>query len=409
MTVAVVLGTYNRLAYLQGAIRSVRENAGVEVTFIVVDGGSTDGSREWLAGETDVVLLGQRGPLTGAVKAFNLGFAYAVENNFEYIFHFNDDASLVTPNALHTARKILEVDAGIGEVAFAFDLFKQPFDTVHGKPYGNFGLIRTSAGMAVARAQGDPSGRAFWNPIYRTYGADSEFGAWLWKLGYRVYAAPGLQVKDHNCQDMLRKGNEANNPNRTDSKLFWDRWEDPASLGIIPELAGGKIHLGCGQKRLKGWINVDGIQTPATDVVCDFFEFFRRQPTKSLSRIYWSHGPEHIPPDRLGELFSLMKNALMGKLIVVTIDLEGIFKNRYRSDANGSAWNSALYGEVDSHHHPYLAHRQCFTEVSLSECFATAGFSEIKSWQPEDYTEIKNLNDYGLSCRLVSCFVEGVA
>lgn len=74
MSLAVVLGSYNRLPSLCISLDSVRRCAGMPVTFYVVDGGSTDGAREYLAALPDVVLIGQRGPLTGAVRAFNLGF-----------------------------------------------------------------------------------------------------------------------------------------------------------------------------------------------------------------------------------------------------------------------------------------------------------------------------------------------
>ena len=57
--VAVILGTYNRKQHLERALASVRSAVGsLPYEIVVVDGGSTDGSREWLAGEADVVLIG---------------------------------------------------------------------------------------------------------------------------------------------------------------------------------------------------------------------------------------------------------------------------------------------------------------------------------------------------------------
>jgi hypothetical protein len=203
-----------------------------------IDGGSVDGSREWLAARDDVTLIRQEGPLSGAVRAFNLGFACAVDEGYDYVFHFNDDAECVSPGMLEAAARVLEADSGVGAVAFEFDL-RGPYDVecVHGKVYPNFGVIRREAGMAVARAQGDPSGRAFWNPIYHTYAADSELGCWLWKLGYRVYAARGLRVHDVNEQDELRRSNQASiDPTAThpDSALFYRRWPSPSSLAPDP-------------------------------------------------------------------------------------------------------------------------------------------------------------------------------
>lgn len=219
--IAVVFGTYNRFRFLLDAVQSVRSQT-VPSDLIIVDGGSTDGSREWLAAQQDVVMIGQRGPLTGAVRSFNLGFGYAVDVGYDYVVHFNDDAVFDSNDILERAERHLACHPQAGEVAFAFNL-RGPFacEHVHGKVYGNFGMVRLEAGVAVARRQGDSSGRQWWNPIYRTYGADSEFGCWLWKLGWTVEAGLDLRVRDLNVQDTLRT---LNNEGQKDSALFWSRW-----------------------------------------------------------------------------------------------------------------------------------------------------------------------------------------
>lgn len=244
MSIAIVLGTFNRLGLLQCAVQSIRNAIDREVEqyqIIVVDGGSTDGTQAWIATENrrrvslssdDIELIQQHGPLTGAVAAFNLGFARAVEMKADFIAHFNDDAAFVTPGALSAASELMYADPTIGEVAFAFDLRGgYSFDYVNGKPYANFGLVRREAGEAVARAQGDPTGKTWWNPIYRTYGADTEFGCWLWKLGWTVHAAPDLRVHDCNAKDGLRESNDGENGRVRDNRLFWQRWGDGIGPG----------------------------------------------------------------------------------------------------------------------------------------------------------------------------------
>lgn len=223
--IAVVFGTYNRLASLQKCVASIRKNAGTGFyDIIVVDGGSTDGTTEWLDEQGDCDYIWENPPLQGAVHAFNLGFEYAVKNGYQYIVHLNDDAELVTPDMLDRARNILDSDPKIGEVAFAFDLRGgYDFDRWNGRIYANFGMIRTEAGMQVAKRQGDPTGCKFWNPIYRTYGGDTEFGCWLHVLKWEVFPAFNLQVHDLNVQDMLRI---KNNDGQTDSYLFQQRWSN---------------------------------------------------------------------------------------------------------------------------------------------------------------------------------------
>ncbi len=59
-TVSIVLGTYNRKAFLQEAIQSIRQN-GITLPYeiIVVDGGSTDGSTEWLIDQSEIITIVQ--------------------------------------------------------------------------------------------------------------------------------------------------------------------------------------------------------------------------------------------------------------------------------------------------------------------------------------------------------------
>ena len=250
-SVAIVFGTFNRFALLRRAVASVRCAVGdLPYEIIVVDGGSTDGTRQWLTQQRDVTLIQQEGPLTGAVAAFNLGFGRAVDAGHAFVMHLNDDAEIVSSafgpqepvgnRPLPAAVHLMTIDPTIGEVAFALDLRGDyGYEHINGVPYANFGVIRREAGMAVARAQGDATGRAWWNPIYRTYGADTELGVWLWKLGYSVHttanpAKSGLfRVHDANAADALRAANHDPRGKTADSELFWSRWRNE-NLAHLP-------------------------------------------------------------------------------------------------------------------------------------------------------------------------------
>lgn len=424
MKLAIVLGTYNRRAHLERALASARRCAGdVEHAFVVVDGGSQDGSREYLVAQPDVCLITQRGPLTGAVRAFNLGFQFAIEElDAEYLGHFNDDAECVTPGMWAKAVEMIEADPRAGGVAFEFDTWGEyRWDHCAGdKPYVNYGVLRTEAARTVARAQGDPTGTKVWNPIYKTYAADTEAGAWLWKIGWTVLKAPGLKVHDLNVQDAMRNANHGDAlsaGNRPDSDLFRQRWprarEQTEPMGGFRWPKSGKLHIGCGAKRLVGggeWVNADGLPTPAADVLLDLYQT-RGVPSGVATQIYWSHGPEHIYPDKLDIVLRELRRILRpgGVLTLAAPDIEGIWQNRFVTETNGGAWNAAIFGECDSHHHPFLGHRQIFTVETLHAALMKAGFREARQWRPEQYPEIKALNDYATSCALVTAHVEGVA
>lgn len=176
-------------------------------------------------------------------------------------------------------------------------------------------------------------------------------------------------------------------------------WNDPC-----------RIHLGCGPHRLTGWVNVDGDVKAKPDVLLDIHTQLGEIPDGIATHIYWSHGPEHIFPDMLADVIKQLRRVLKteGWLTIATIDLEGIYHNRYKRPLNGSAWNSALYGETLSTDHPFAAHRQCFTVPLLRHFFQEWGFRSVRQWEPENYPEIQAINDYATSCRLVTAHVEGM-
>jgi hypothetical protein len=178
-----------------------------------------------------VTLIEQEGALTGAVAAFNLGFGHAVDQGYPYVMHFNDDAELATEDMLAAAIRIMDQAPSMGALAFEHDLRGAwGFESVHGLVYPNYGIIRREAGMQAARLQGDPKGRAWWNPIYRTYAADCELACWLYGLGLEIYAAKGLRVHDAKAEDELSQRNQRDNPSRPDSVCFWQRWPNQAAI-----------------------------------------------------------------------------------------------------------------------------------------------------------------------------------
>ena len=86
--ITVVTGTYNRLPYLQAMLNSAYQSAGeIPIDFVIVDGGSTDGTIEWCKTRNDIRLI-EQGQLLGACRAFNAGFD-VVES--DYALAANDD------------------------------------------------------------------------------------------------------------------------------------------------------------------------------------------------------------------------------------------------------------------------------------------------------------------------------
>jgi len=112
--VSVVLGTYNRIEFLKFAIDTIRnELEGIRSEIIIVDGGSTDGTLEWLSKQKDIVFIVQhnRGEWNGKNIPrrswgyfMNLGFRNAAG---KYICMLSDDC-VIHPEAIKNGIQSIE-------------------------------------------------------------------------------------------------------------------------------------------------------------------------------------------------------------------------------------------------------------------------------------------------------------
>lgn len=153
--VSIVVPTFNRLSRLRRSLDKIARNVSLPHDIIVIDGCSTDGTREWLdkQGELRTILESER---EGAVKAFNKGFRAA---EGRYVMWLNDDAHPLAGSVEAAVEMIERPDlADVGMVAFyhnwhrdrnVLDRIEHEGETyeiynVRGYPYANFGLLRTS-------------------------------------------------------------------------------------------------------------------------------------------------------------------------------------------------------------------------------------------------------------------------
>ncbi len=153
--VSIVVPTFNRLPRLQRCVDQIGRHVTHPYELIVVDGGSNDGTRPWLADQRGlrVILESKR---EGAVKAFNKGFRAATGH---YVMWLNDDA-FPLPGSVEAAVDMIERPdlTDVGMVAFyhnwhsprnvldrvEHDGVSYELCHVRGYPYANFGLLRRS-------------------------------------------------------------------------------------------------------------------------------------------------------------------------------------------------------------------------------------------------------------------------
>lgn len=227
--VSFVLGAYNRLPYLKLTIDSIRqESVNLSHEIFVIDGGSTDGSLEWLVTQKDIITIVQhnRGEWNGKPLArrswgyfMNLGFKCA---QGEYVCMLSDD-SLLIPGAVHQGLQHLDnlraAGHKIGGGAFYFrdwsrNDYYQVGHTLGGMLYVNHGLYLRTALEEVGYADEE----------YFFYNGDSDMCLKMWQNGYEVVASPNSYVEHYPHANLAVRSTNYDRFN-ADKERYFKKWE----------------------------------------------------------------------------------------------------------------------------------------------------------------------------------------
>lgn len=393
--VSIVSGTWNRLPHLKRMVESVRRKIEAKYEFVIVDGGSNDGTLDWLMRQDDVTLVRQP-KLLGACSAFNNGFAYA---RGRYCVNFNDDIE-AKPGAVDTMYRFMEENDQVAQGVFYYAIRdgKYHINVIGGRPYANFGMTRKHLGDLVG----------WWGYEYYTYGGDTELSMQLHDRGCKVEGVPQAKIVDHQVEDELRQINHSEtligeNGHR-DTEQFWEKWKGRIEGQL-------RLHVGCGHKKLKGWVNVDSDPTCDPNRIEDVTEL-RSFPDGGVAEIYACHVLEHVPPydtqRTLRRWFTLLRPG--GVLRLAVPDLRLVMKNRVDSVEDGPYFNAAIHGvwnrPSEDPHWIEKVHKQSFVRESLEAAMSEAGFKAVGTWDMADAPEIAALGDFA-SCELVTLNLVG--
>lgn len=102
MNIAVLTLTRDRLSYTQRCFQTLRDNAGCEFDWYVLDQGSGDGTQQWLLEQDDlnVTSLGRN---IGICRGLNLLLAEAVNPaDYDVIVRYDNDCEVTQPGTLAT-------------------------------------------------------------------------------------------------------------------------------------------------------------------------------------------------------------------------------------------------------------------------------------------------------------------
>ena len=119
---AVMIPTWNNLGFLQLCVRSLREHAGAPLQIVVFVNDGSDGTREWLAEQTDIDYI---------LADENRGICYALNMlrsmaRAPYLVYLNDDM-YVLPG---WDKRLLEVADALDPLAFMLSATMiEPYDT----------------------------------------------------------------------------------------------------------------------------------------------------------------------------------------------------------------------------------------------------------------------------------------
>jgi len=153
-----------------------------------------------------------------------------------------------------------------------------------------------------------------------------------------------------------------------------------------------KLHLGCFQKKIHGFINVDIREEVEPDVVDDVFKLTKFE-NESASLIYACHVLEHARPEEAQKALQRWHDVLKpeGTLRLAVPDLEAVFEH-YQITKNLKELRSFIYG---SQKHPYDTHYIGWDFDSLAYDLESIGFRNIRRYDWR-LTEHFYIDDYSM-------------
>ena len=193
--VSIITGTYNRLKYIKQMIASARASIpnGITYEFVVTDGGSTDGTLEWLKDQKDVVLI-RHGELKGAIKAFNDAAEVAKGH---YIIPANDDIIFINDTIGFLLAHIIE-HPEVGAGCCYQDREGKPWHVEYMQVVHDDGSSETVPYVQVGiipKWLWDYCGG--WGDFgSNTYGGDNYLSAKIMEAGYRIEPVNGARIHD---------------------------------------------------------------------------------------------------------------------------------------------------------------------------------------------------------------------
>jgi len=140
-----------------------------------------------------------------------------------------------------------------------------------------------------------------------------------------------------------------------------------------------KLHLGCGNRHIEGYVNIDWRKTAATDLVCDVRKL--PYPDNSIRLIETYHVIEHFPRHDLPIVLKEWHRVLVpgGSLIIECPDFDGAVSEYL--EGNEKRLDN-IFGLQRFHGDVHLFG---YNFERLVRSLEQAGFEQIEKGEPQDY------------------------
>lgn len=232
---SIVVATYQRCAHLRSCVEWVQRTTEAPYELIVVDGGSTDDTAEFVTAQPHARLVVES-PRGGCCRAYDLGFRAA---RGDFVMWLNDDSYPLEgaiDSALGFMRSAEACDVGM--VAFyhthhdpwneldGYDEEGVRFGVLHvrGAPYANFGLLPRSLLERVG----------YLDTGYRFCAWDPDLSLKIQRdAGRAVVGLPTARAWHEEHIDE-RKENDARSQRRIDNERLFAKWSLPAKGDFAP-------------------------------------------------------------------------------------------------------------------------------------------------------------------------------
>ena len=152
---------------------------------------------------------------------------------------------------------------------------------------------------------------------------------------------------------------------------------DKDNLIVAPPAYPLRVHIGCWNRPLKDWINVDKVYMPGVDLVEDA-RYMRSFRTRSVDAIYVSHVLDEVSRWEylavLKRWYDILK--IGGKLYVSVPNFEAIV-SRYQQTGNLRELEGLLHGGQD---HEGWTRSYSWDFTLLKADLASVGFKDMKRY-----------------------------